>query len=278
MGLRNEWAAAGLWAIACLGPRPLLAQQNKIAIGVFQLGEDAVGKSLAFAVRDAIRHSASYTLAPTGSQTFSIGLVTIDISTATSSSSSAVSVVFTLANPQPTASTLSGYPLLLNGTVLAVGRSRVPEMADRIVALLDATVLAYNSKVQPGSMPAKVPPPNLDGRWWGVADIEGTHFSIDTLGLKRMTDHVYQLTVRYDHTVIQEGPTAKWDHELWITQVDCKRRMRRPIYGYRYLGVRMTGQGAGNPPDWMSPLAGTAEELVIERICRVARDTSDTRR
>jgi hypothetical protein len=148
MRLRNEWVAAGVLAVACIWPRPLLAQQGKVAIGVFQLGEDAVGKSLALAVREAIRRSPSYALALAGGKVFSIGLVTIDISTAAPSGTSAVSVVFTLANPQPTASALAGYPLLLNGTVLAVGRGRVPEMADRIVALLDATVQAYKSKVQ----------------------------------------------------------------------------------------------------------------------------------
>lgn len=119
------------------------AAQKKILISVSHSGEDVVGESMAYAVREELRKSQAFNVAPAKEALFDIQLISLDTDLASKSgASSAIAVTFTMANLLPLNSKdpQTWLSLHLQSSVVIVGRNRVDQQARSIVASLDAAI------------------------------------------------------------------------------------------------------------------------------------------
>jgi hypothetical protein len=106
------------------------AQESATPVGVYHEGKDMIGQRLAYAVRERIRRSAGHSLQSSGSR-YEILMVSIDVDPNVRNVASAVSVTYVWTGP-------SGPSLYMSATVITVGRQRIDEMAESIVADLDS--------------------------------------------------------------------------------------------------------------------------------------------
>jgi hypothetical protein len=168
---RWGWAIGFLAIQVCLASQLPAQREGITSVAVAHSGTDPVGKSLCSAVRDAIRGSTGYTVGQEGKAQFEISLVTMDpdSDTANKGNWTVVAIVFLA----PSASNCkesnprSGYPIFLSGLVLRVGRYKIDEGAQRIVASLEKEIRQFRQDGKPakeqapakGREPAKVEAP-----------------------------------------------------------------------------------------------------------------------
>ena len=126
-----------------------LAQDGKVSLSVVHSGEDAVGKQLAFALREAIRSSAGYKLVGRDDYGMEVRLITIDPERSSQGSGNwtvaSVTVVmanflqYEKGNPQ------TWYPIYMTSVVMTVGGQRTSEQAKSILATVDDALDKYRT-------------------------------------------------------------------------------------------------------------------------------------
>jgi hypothetical protein len=130
-------------------PPPALAQAQRLAVTVTHSGDDPVGKTLAYSVREELRRSALFEVTVFEESVFRIDLISIDAGTSRDNEglSSAIAASYTMRNGVPfqTDNPQTWYPIFLTATVHTVGRSRVDEAAKSIVATLDAAIERFKA-------------------------------------------------------------------------------------------------------------------------------------
>jgi hypothetical protein len=124
--------------------------QSRATVDVRHSGEDSVGRTLAFAVREAIRSSAGYELVTGPRAAFRILLVTLDPDRDSGSSGlrTIASVTLTMRNhirfddrePQ------TWYPIYLTSLVTITGTGKVDTQAKSILAALEEQILEYQKE------------------------------------------------------------------------------------------------------------------------------------
>jgi len=142
-------------ALALAAGAPADAQQPSAAtqrttIAVSFNGDDAVGKQLAYAVREELSRSARYQLAePTKTAAYGINLVSLDPDGKDGNRTVvAISITATnlyglmgfLPDTFPKTSYMVVSPFLLDQSVLIVGSKRVAQTANEIVADMDTKI------------------------------------------------------------------------------------------------------------------------------------------
>lgn len=128
----SRWLMLGIVLLAA----PCAAQAILVPVEVSHTGNDAVGTSLAFGVREAIRASHGFRLATDVKMPhLRLDIVTVDASTSNPGNSSAIAVTYVYdASDAP----LRG--LALQTAVHSCGRDRTETCARSIVAEADAAV------------------------------------------------------------------------------------------------------------------------------------------
>jgi hypothetical protein len=118
-----------------------LAQDAKVAVSVAHSGADAIGKRLAFAVREAIRSSSGYRLVGQDDSTLEVKLVTLDPETSPQSANywtmASITIVMTNFIPYEKGNPQTWYPIYLTSVAMTVGSSRTEEQAKSVLATLD---------------------------------------------------------------------------------------------------------------------------------------------
>ncbi len=113
---------------------PRRIERSGMTISVVHTGDDSVGRRFAYAVREKIRESASYLLTQADVARIEIHIVTLDASSLGNTGlQSAVSIVFVGAGPKVP-------PIYLDMEVRIVGRQRIHEAAEDVVAAIDQLV------------------------------------------------------------------------------------------------------------------------------------------
>jgi hypothetical protein len=132
-----------------LTPASAVGQQEKVNVYVDHTGNDPVGQRLAFALREAIRASRGYELASLPQCLFQVSLVTMDPedSPSRAGKSTVVCLIITMKNllPLQEQNPQTWYPIFLDGNVLMCGIRKVDELAQGILAALDAAVERFRA-------------------------------------------------------------------------------------------------------------------------------------
>ena len=110
--------------IACVTPHLVMAQ---MPVEVIHSGRDSVGQRLVFYYKEAIRSSASFTLALNPTLGLRVRIVTLDPDDASRGYSTAYSATWTWTNPQ------SPFDLYLTQYVGLCGASRVRSCAEDLL-------------------------------------------------------------------------------------------------------------------------------------------------
>jgi hypothetical protein len=134
------------------GPSWAFAQTSKVSVYVAQSGDDAVGQSFTYAVREEIRRSAAYEIGTEDRAVFTIDLVSVDLAYGDSPKGygSAVAVSYSMRNslPYQAGNPQTWLPLFLSLSVLTVGRDAISNQARYVVAGLDKQVEGYRSAMR----------------------------------------------------------------------------------------------------------------------------------
>ena len=132
---------------SALLPMVVVAAPPKVSIAVNHTGDDSVGQTLAFAIREAIRGSHGYELVAGAKAAFRISIVTLDPdkSGQVPGSRTIAAMTFTARNtnlfndrwPQ------TWYPIYLTTEISMTGAGRVDDQAKSILASLEAEIENY---------------------------------------------------------------------------------------------------------------------------------------
>ncbi|WP_140637449.1 hypothetical protein [Methylibium rhizosphaerae] len=126
-----------------------LAQDAKIRVSVTHSGEDAVGKRLAFSLREAVRSSSGYQLVGPEESGLEVKLITLDPETSPRSSSvwtvASATIVMTNFLPYEKRNPQTWYPIYMTSVVMTVGANRTDEQAKSILATLDDSLEKFRA-------------------------------------------------------------------------------------------------------------------------------------
>jgi hypothetical protein len=134
------------------GDAPCLAQSSKLSVAILHTGEDPAGERLAYEIREAIRRSAAYELAPLEKSTLQVQLVTIDTQDKGSrlyGNATAAATAFTVSNfiPYEAHNPQTWLPIFLTATIQTCGIRALEDCAKSTLAVLDKEVEHYKSKL-----------------------------------------------------------------------------------------------------------------------------------
>lgn len=122
-------------------------KDERIPISVSHTGDDSVGKQFAYSVREALRASKGFRLAPPENSGISVRIVTIDPERAADSKSywTVAAVTYTMTNfiPYQKGNPQTWYPIYLGTHVMTVGSQRVNEQARSVMASIDEILEKY---------------------------------------------------------------------------------------------------------------------------------------
>lgn len=140
-------ALATLLALVLISLPVTSTAQSRATVDVRHTGEDSIGRTLAFALREAVRTSSRYELLAGPKSTFRIALVTLDPDkdTTESGSRTVAALTFTMKNTNPFDSRKpeTWYPIYLRSFVIIAGGVRVSDQARSILADLEAEIIEY---------------------------------------------------------------------------------------------------------------------------------------
>lgn len=141
------------------GPSLAFAQtQTRLTVRVEHSGDDSVGSSVAFALREELRRSAGYRLSAgyglsiEDVESFTVSLVTLDTAGegGRKGNESAMAVAYTMFNrlPLELGNPQTWLPIFLSHSVHTVGSKRADEVGKDLLAALDRQVERYKAAIK----------------------------------------------------------------------------------------------------------------------------------
>ncbi len=147
MSLKAAFQATLL--LLSLSPLAYAQDAARVKVDVVYAGGDAVGESVAAAVRTQLVRSTDFALGDSADHIVRINIVSLDAAGSGSAEGvrAAISVVYTMANylPLEKGNPQTWYPIFLTSAIRIVGRDRAEPVARDIVSTLEHEMREYQS-------------------------------------------------------------------------------------------------------------------------------------